>query len=70
MIDVFRQELRMLTEWRDTLSAQIAASQETIEQSRALIVQIDEQIKRMKGELGWFGGATSLKADAASLRET
>ena len=54
-IDVFRQELRMLTEWRDTLSAQIASSQETIEQSRALIVQIDEQIKRMKGELGALG---------------
>jgi hypothetical protein len=52
---VFRQELRMLTEWRDTLSAQIAASQETIEQSRALIVQIDEQIKRMKGEMSGFG---------------
>ena len=55
MIDLFRQQLRMLTEWRLTLSTQIAASQETIEQSRALIVQIDEQVRRMKGELGRFG---------------
>jgi hypothetical protein len=61
MIDVFRQELRMLTEWRDTLSAQIAASQATIEQSRTLIVQIDEQIKRMKGEMGGFGGGDLFK---------
>jgi hypothetical protein len=55
MIDVFRQQLGMLTEWRVSLSAHITASQEMIEQSRAMIVQIDEQIKRMKSELGWFG---------------
>jgi len=55
MIDLFRQQLRMLTEWRTTLSTQIAASQETIEQSRALIVQIDEQIRRMKSELSRSG---------------
>jgi hypothetical protein len=70
MVDLFRRQLRMLTEWHDTLSTQIAANQETIAQSRTLIVQIDAQIKRMKGELGWFGGETFLKIDAASLRET
>jgi hypothetical protein len=36
----------------DAVSAHIAASQETIEQSRVVIVQIDEQINRMERELG------------------
>jgi hypothetical protein len=55
MIDLFRQQLRMLTEWRISLSTHIRASQEMIKQSQALIAQIDERTKRMKSELGWFG---------------
>jgi hypothetical protein len=45
-----------MREWRNSISADITASQERIKQSRALIVQIDEQINRMERELGWFGG--------------
>jgi hypothetical protein len=32
-----------------------------IEQSRALIVQIDEQINQMERELGWFQPQSSLR---------
>ena len=51
MVTLFKQNLKFLREGRDAVSALIAASQETIEQSRALIVQIDEQINRMEREL-------------------
>ncbi len=56
IITLFKQHLKALREGRDAVSAHIAASQTTIEQSRVLIVQIDEQINRMERELGWFGG--------------
>jgi hypothetical protein len=55
---MLEQQLRMLTESRDCLSKHIRASQEMIEQSRALIAQLDEQIKRMEREMGWFGRLT------------
>jgi hypothetical protein len=56
MVALLKQHLKVLREGRDAVSAHIAASQETIKQSRVLIVQIDEQISRMERELGWFGG--------------
>jgi hypothetical protein len=56
VITLFKQHLKVLREGRQAVSAHIAASQETIEQSRALIVQLDEQIGRMERELGWSGG--------------
>jgi hypothetical protein len=54
--DLFRQQIRVLREWRNSISADITASQERIKQSRALLAQLDEQINRMERELGWFGG--------------
>jgi hypothetical protein len=62
MIDLLRQQLRVLRECRESISTHIMASQEFIDQSRAQIVQIDEQINRMEGELGWLGGRQSLPA--------
>jgi hypothetical protein len=56
IIDLFRQQLRVLREWRGSISADITASKEMIKQSRALLVQVDEQINQMERELGWFGG--------------
>jgi hypothetical protein len=56
MVVLFKQHLKALREGRDAVSAHITASHEMIKQSRALIVQLDEQIKRMECELGWFGG--------------
>jgi hypothetical protein len=56
MTALFKQHLQFLREGRDAVSAHITASQETIKQSRVLIVQIDEQISRMERELGWFRG--------------
>jgi hypothetical protein len=56
LIDLFRQQLRVMREWRNTISAHITAGQETIRQSRALLAQVDEQINQMERELGWFGG--------------
>jgi hypothetical protein len=51
-IELFRRHLKFLRERREDAVAQIAASRELIEQSRALIVQIDEQINQIGGELG------------------
>jgi hypothetical protein len=56
MVALCKEHLKFLRDGRDAASAHIATSQEMIEQSRALIVQIDEQINRMERELGWFGG--------------
>jgi hypothetical protein len=56
IIDLFRQQLKVLREWRNNISAHITASQEMIKQSRALIVQLDEQINQMERELRWLGG--------------
>jgi hypothetical protein len=54
--DLFRQQLRVMREWRNTISADITASQERIKQSRVLLAQVDEQIDQMERELGWSGG--------------
>ena len=56
MIDLFRQQLRLLREWHNSISAHITASQEMVKQSRALLGRLDEQINQMERELGWFGG--------------
>ena len=56
MVALFEQHLTFLREVRDAVSAHTAASQEMIGRSRPLIVQIDEQIKRLERELGRFGG--------------
>jgi hypothetical protein len=63
MIDLFRQHLRVLREWRNGISAHITASHEMIKQSRVLLVQLDGQINQMERELGWFGG----RAQSGSL---
>jgi hypothetical protein len=60
MVALFRRQLKVLREGRDAVSAHITASQETIKQSRALLVQLDEQINRMERELGWVGGLPQL----------
>jgi hypothetical protein len=51
VVEQFTEHLRALRAGREDALAQIAASQETIEQSRALIVQIDEHINRIEREL-------------------
>jgi hypothetical protein len=51
---LFKQHLKFLREGRDAIWEHITASRQPIEQS--LIVQIDDQINRIEGELGWFGG--------------
>jgi hypothetical protein len=56
MVRLFKQHLEGLREGCDAVSEHITASQETIKQSRALLVQLDEQINQMERELGWFGG--------------
>jgi hypothetical protein len=56
IIDLCRQQLRALRDWRGAISAHITTSREMIEQSRALIAQIDEQINQMERELGLVGG--------------
>jgi hypothetical protein len=61
LIDLFRQQLRVMREWRNSISADITASditasQERIKQSRVMLAQVDEQINQMERELGWFGG--------------
>jgi hypothetical protein len=56
VIELFRQHLKFLRETREDTLAQIATSREMIEQSRALIVLIDEQINRIERELGLGGG--------------
>jgi N-methylhydantoinase B/oxoprolinase/acetone carboxylase alpha subunit len=43
VVELFRRHLRFLRESREDALARIAASRETIERSRELIVQIDEQ---------------------------
>jgi hypothetical protein len=55
-VSLFRQHLKLLRDGREAVLAHITASRETIERSRALIEQIDEQINRMERELGLFGG--------------
>jgi hypothetical protein len=50
-IELFRQHLKFLRERREDAVAQIATSRELIEHSRALIVQIDEQINQIEREL-------------------
>jgi chromosome segregation ATPase len=50
-VELFKQHLTYLRERREDALAQIATSREMIEQSRALIVQIDEQINRIEREL-------------------
>jgi septal ring factor EnvC (AmiA/AmiB activator) len=67
MVSLFKQHLKVLREGRDAISAHIAASQETIKQSQALIVQIDEQINRMERELGWFGGHARRGSEAETV---
>jgi hypothetical protein len=52
VVELFRQHLKFLRERRDDALAQIATSREMIEQSRAVIVQIDEQIIQIERELG------------------
>jgi hypothetical protein len=56
VMDLFRQHLRFLRAGREDTLAQIAASQEMIERSRALILQIDEHIDRVERELRLVGG--------------
>jgi hypothetical protein len=57
IIGLFKQHLKFVRERHDCILAQNNGKQAMIEQSRALIVQIDEQINRIEGELAW------LKAD-------
>jgi hypothetical protein len=52
---LFKQHLKVLREGRDRLAAHITASREMITRSRALVVQIDEQISRIERELSWLG---------------
>lgn len=59
VIGLFKQHLKVLRERREAALAHIAASQEMIERSRALIAQTDEQINWMERELGWFGRLTA-----------
>jgi hypothetical protein len=60
MVVLFRRHLQVLREERDAILAQITASRGMIAQSRAVIVQIDEQIKRIERELRWFGSRPQL----------
>jgi hypothetical protein len=55
MVPLFKQHLKVLRQGRNAIWAQVTASRKTIEQSRALLVQIDEQINRIERELGWLG---------------
>jgi hypothetical protein len=66
MVALFKQHLKVLSEGRNAIWAHIRASREMIEQSRALIVQIDEQIKRIERELGWFEGLPPAQAGVAN----
>jgi hypothetical protein len=50
-VELAREHLRALRAGREDALAQIEASREMIEQSRALIVQIDEQNNRIEREL-------------------
>jgi hypothetical protein len=52
MVVLFKQHVKVLREGRDAIWEHITASRHTNEQSRALIVQIDEQISQMERELG------------------
>jgi hypothetical protein len=52
VVELFRQHLKFLREGHEDALAQIATSREMIEQSRAVIVQIDEQINQIERELG------------------
>jgi hypothetical protein len=64
MMELFSQHLRFLRERREDAVAQIAASRELIEHSRALIVQIDEQINQIEREL--VGGRPRSEPSPAS----
>jgi hypothetical protein len=54
MVVLFKQHLKDLREGPNAVLAQLTASQEVIERSQALIVQIDEQISQMECELEHF----------------
>jgi chromosome segregation ATPase len=54
VIEEFREHLRVLRAGREDALAQIEASRKTIEQSRALIAQLDEQIGQTERELGLY----------------
>jgi hypothetical protein len=56
MVVLFKQHLKVLREGRNAIWTHITASREMIARSRALILQIDEQINQIERELGWFGG--------------
>jgi hypothetical protein len=60
VVELFRQHLRGLKAGREDALAHIAASREMIERSRALIVQIDEQIEGIERELTLSGGLLTL----------
>jgi hypothetical protein len=53
VVVLFKQHLELLRGRRDVVWAQLTASQRMVEQSQALIRQIDEQIERMEREIGW-----------------
>jgi chromosome segregation ATPase len=55
VVEQFTEHLRALRAGREDALAQIAASEELIERSRALIAQIDEQINQAERELDSFG---------------
>jgi hypothetical protein len=52
MVALFKQHLMLLRERREMVLAQLIASREMVERSKALIAQIDEQINRMEHEIG------------------
>jgi hypothetical protein len=68
VLELFRQHLRFLRAGREDTLAQIATSQETIERSRAPIVQIDEQIGRIERELRLVGGEEPRSEHAATAQ--
>jgi hypothetical protein len=56
VVELFKQHLRFLRATREGTLVQIATSREMIEESRALIVQIDGQINQIERELRLMGG--------------
>jgi hypothetical protein len=63
-VELLREHLRALRAGREDALAQIEASREMIEQSRALILQIDEQINRIERELVGDGPRSERAATA------
>jgi uncharacterized coiled-coil DUF342 family protein len=68
MIELFRRQLRVLRERRDSISAGITSSREMIKQSRAMIVEIDEQINQMERELGLGSDQCLRKQPSSALK--